>query len=627
MKKHFRSAFLLTGMLAALVLNAGPACAANKKVVRIVYSGRQVEVTGKAKGVDVRTTGARVEVENNQTDNDEVEFVLEGKSDNGNFEYKGRCKTTIVLNGVSLRSNEGAALNLKSGKRMKINISEGTENNLEDGLDTLHKACVYTKGHLEISGGGTLNITCHSKNAVYAKEYIAIGKSTGNINITSDIGNAINTGGTLTINGGDINIRLSSVDKKGLKSDSLMTINDGVITLALTGDGGKGIKSGGDLVINNGKLTVITSGNYLSEASGFGGSPPMMGDSIAMEFGPPMMGGFGMDGSGAPPMMGDSTAMNFGPPMMGGFMGEFNDSAMQAMMDEGRKMMERFQQMTDEERDSLMRGGLDFGAPPMGGPGMGGFGSPNNIELSDSVRNLLFADEDSNKEGEFGGPGGRRNLEGTAKAVKAMGRIVINGGDLRLETSTAGAEGLEGKQGVTICGGKIYIKAKDDAINSGGKIVFAGGDVFAWSIGNDAIDSNSRETGAITISGGKVIACSQCGPPDEAFDCDFSPFILTGGTVFGMGGSMGGQTTSPTVQDDTQPTVILSGLPCPKGKTLVCADEAGTELFTFDIPFTMQSSSSILSLPQFELGKTYIVKIKEPDVEIKRFTFDEAVVN
>lgn len=90
---------------------------------------------------------------------------------------------------------------------------------------------------------------------------------------------------------------------------------------------------------------------------------------------------------------------------------------------------------------------------------------------------------------------------------------------------------------------------------------------------------------------------------------------------------MGGQATSPTVQDDTQPTVILSGLPCPRGKTLVCTDEAGTELFTFDIPFTMQSSSSILSLPLFKMGKTYVVKIKEPDVELKKFTFDEIVVN
>ncbi len=589
MKKHFHFAFLLIGLLAGLAMDAIAADASNKKdIVKIVYAGNNVEVIGKVKGIDVHTTGAKVEVKNNRTDNNEVEFVLEGMSDNGNFEYNGTYKTTIVLNSVSLKSKDGATLNLKSGKRMKIIIADNTENDLEDGLDTLHKACIYTKGHLEFSGGGTLNITCNSKNAVFAKEYILVGKSTGEINITSDTGNAINTGSSLTINGGDINIKLSSVDKKGLKSDSLMTINNGTITLTLTGNGGKGIKSGGDLVINNGKVTVITSGNYISEASGFGG--------------------FGA------------------PPMMGGFMGEFNDSVMQAMMDEGRKMMERFQMMSDDERDSVMQS-MGFGGPPMGGPGIGGFSSTNNIDISDSIRNLLFADENLNMENAFGGPGGRRNLEGTAKAVKAMGHIMINGGDVHIETSTAGAEGLEGKQGVTFSGGKVFVKAQDDAINSNGKIVFAGGDIFAWSTGNDAIDSNSCETGAITISDGKIIACSQCGPPDEAFDCDFSPLILTGGTVFGMGGSMGGQATSPTVQDDTQPTVILSGLPCPRGKTLVCTDEAGTELFTFDIPFTMQSSSSILSLPLFKMGKTYVVKIKEPDVELKKFTFDEIVVN
>lgn len=250
-------------------------------------------------------------------------------------------------------------------------------------------------------------------------------------------------------------------------------------------------------------------------------------------------------------------------------------------------------------------------------------GGGSNIEISDSIRQLLFADVQEDERG--GGFGGKRKYNGSTKAIKAMGTVTINGGDVRIETQAAGAEGVEGKLGITMNGGTLWVKSQDDGMNSSGKIVFNGGNTFVWSMGNDAIDSNSRGAGAITITGGTVISCSQTGSPEEAFDCDFSPLLLTGGTVFGMGGSMIGDATAPAENDDTQPTVVLSGLPCPKGKTLVATDERGKEVFSFEIPFTMQQSSSILSLPEFKKGQTFSVKIKDPDVTLKRFMFDSTI--
>ena len=576
---------LINVLTLVLLFESQTIMAADKRTVRIVYSDNSVKVVNKIKKVSIITNGAKVSVDNTLADK-EVEFILEGKSDNGSFEYNGSYKTTIVLNGVNLKTTEGAVINLNSGKRMKIKMAKGTINSLEDGVDTLHKACIYTKGHLEISGNGTLKLNGHAKNVISAKEYILLDKSTGRINITTDAGNAISTDAQLTINGGNININMASVGKKALRSDSLMTINGGQINAVITGDGSKGIKCLDDLVINDGTVNIVTSSNYLTENSG-------------------------MDGFG-------------GGPDMGGFGGrEINDSTWQPMpmMEDGQEMMEKFQQMPQEERDSVMK------AMGMGGPMHGfGMGSSSNIELSDSIHTLLLgAEQKEDKNNGIGGPGGRRNLKGTAKAVKVMNKITINGGDIHLETSTAGSEGLEGKYGITVNGGKLYIKAQDDAVNSGGKIIFNGGDVFVWSIGNDAIDSNSREAGALTLSGGKVMSCSQCGPPDEAFDCDSSPMLLTGGIIFGMGGSMGGEPTTPTAQDNTQPTVSLNGLPCPKGKTLLCLDETDKEIFSFVFPFTMESSNSILSLPEFNIGKTYTVKIKDPDVKIKEFTFDSVI--
>lgn len=570
--------------LAAVALLA-VSCLAEAKddVVTVTFQDGTASVKGVPKGVTVKTEGADVTIDNPLTDK-EFTFLLEGKSQSGSLSYKGKFKATFVLNGLELRNvREGAAISLNCGKRMKLKVAEGTRNVLEDAADTLHKACLYTRGHLEITGGGELTVIGNSKNGIAAKEYVQIKRGAGKIAVTSDSGNGINAGEELMIEGGQIDINVS-------------------------GKGGKGIRCGGDLTIDGkAEVNVTTSGSYVAEKDfGFGGPPPMgdfeMNDSLRAEFEkmrppfPPQDGDFPQRG-GFPP-----------PPSMGG---------------------EGFP-----------------GAGPQGPPN----GQKSNIDISDTDREKLFADvqdlkempafgkdggmqppqdgakQPSMKGGMSGGPGGKHKYQGAAKAVKVIGTARIKGGNVHLETTGDGAEGLEGKKGVEVSGGKLYIKACDDAINSNGKIIFSGGDSFVWSTGNDAIDSNSREAGAITISGGTVVACSQIGPPEEAFDCDFSPMLLTGGTVFGMGGSMTGEATAPADSDDTQPTVVLSGLPLPKGMTLIATDDNGRELFSFDIPFSMRSSSSILSLPAFAKGKTYSVRLKQPDLTLKTFTFEKTVV-
>ncbi|MBO4564911.1 MAG: carbohydrate-binding domain-containing protein [Bacteroidaceae bacterium] len=618
---------LLMGVL-LLTVGIGMVSAAKKEKVTIVYAGNSVKVSQpKNKNIQIQHNGAKVVVESTVTDQ-EVEYVLKGSSANGSFELNGAYKATVTLDGVVLTTQEGAAINLKCGKRIKLHLQKGSSNSLVDGVDTLHKACVYTKGHLEIDGEGNLTLTANSKNAIAAKEYVEIKSNTGKIAISSATGNGISSGANLTIDGGMIDINLSSVDKKALKCDSTLTINGGSIHASLTGDGGKGVKCDGDMVINGGSIDIETSGNYVSErAFGFGdfGGFGGFGDGEMPDFGGgmPDFGGFGgFPGMGAMP-----DSINFGGFPGGGFPG-FGEGGMPDFGGFGG-----FPGM-GAMPDSINFGGFpgggfpgfgeggmpDFGGgmPDFGGfGGFGGQGRGSDIQISDSIRQLLFGNEREERGMGFA----KRKYNGSAKAIKVMGTLTINGGDVKVKTASTGAEGMEAKRGVTINGGTVYVKAMDDGISSNGTITFNGGDVFVWSVGNDAIDSNSNSRESLIITGGKVTACSQVGPPEEPFDSDFSQMTLTGGTVFGMGGSMMGEAPMPKESADTQLTVSLNGLPCPVGKTLLCVDDKGKELYSFVIPFSMQSSSSILSLPQFEKGKTYKVKIKEPDVTLKEFTF------
>ena len=78
--------------------------------------------------------------------------------------------------------------------------------------------------------------------------------------------------------------------------------------------------------------------------------------------------------------------------------------------------------------------------------------------------------------------------------------MVINDGELYITTATNNAEGIESKKELDINGGKIFVKAYDDGINSSNDFRVKGGDLTVISIVGDGLDSN----GNLTISGGYI---------------------------------------------------------------------------------------------------------------------------
>ena len=272
-------------------------------VVEVVYNGTEATVTI-PKCMKDSVTCTRVNGSNSYVfleykgSSDEIIYDVKGSSDNGSLIIKSDYKMQVNLNNVSLTSTCGEALRFKCGKRIALVMADGSVNTFKDSKDKgvtpdpqdSHKACIYTKGHLELSGAGTLNVTGNYNHAVAAKEYLKVKKSVKAINILGAAGDAIHVGEYFTMNGGKLTIgegtkgdgvqveyktdddgarvkdeentgeiiindgtlditMVASEDTKCMKADGNVTINGGTLLLHAMANGSRGIQSDGTLTI------------------------------------------------------------------------------------------------------------------------------------------------------------------------------------------------------------------------------------------------------------------------------------------------------------------------------------------------------------------------------------------
>lgn len=250
-----------------------------------------VNVPATIKGdIEVSTLAGHVTIKNNNLWN-EVELTLSGNCNNGSLTYEGAFKSTIRLNGLSLTSLSGPALNIQNGKRIDLVLTNGTVNSLTDAASGTHKAALYCRGHLEVEGGGSLMVKGNTGHAIASNEYMLLKKSTGTITIAGSVKDAIHCGqyfemrggtvawdenmkgdgiqaelelmadnitpkpepentGNLIISGGSVSGVMTAETGDGIKCDGLMTISGGTIDLRATGTGCRGIKADMGLTVS-----------------------------------------------------------------------------------------------------------------------------------------------------------------------------------------------------------------------------------------------------------------------------------------------------------------------------------------------------------------------------------------
>lgn len=254
--------------------------------VRVNYAGSTAHVTVSgdvAPHMAITASAADVSVVADALLQSEVVYELTGTSADGSFFMEGEYKATLVLNNLTLTNQRGAAVDIQNGKRIKVQLPDGTTTALVDGAGGTHKACFFVNGHPEFCGGGALVLTGNTKHAFASDEYTLLEPGFGSITVNKAVGDGMNIeqylrmqGGSISIKGvqgdgidvkvtndpldeengnifieaGSIDLTVSADDVKGIKCDNAMTITGGSITALVSGLGTKGISTGTDLIIS-----------------------------------------------------------------------------------------------------------------------------------------------------------------------------------------------------------------------------------------------------------------------------------------------------------------------------------------------------------------------------------------
>ena len=203
----------------------------NAVTITWTNDGATVDIPERVEGVTATVDGGNVVINNANTWS-EQEFILQGTSSAGSLVYKGAFKTKFHLNGVNLTSADSAAIDIECGKRIDLILEEGTENSFTDPSTRVNdnedygggKAAFYCKGHMEISGGGSLTITGNYKHALATKEYLFLKRTVGNITIAKSVADGIHCGeeelnGQFIMTGGSIDLTMSTQSTKGIRLD------------------------------------------------------------------------------------------------------------------------------------------------------------------------------------------------------------------------------------------------------------------------------------------------------------------------------------------------------------------------------------------------------------------------
>lgn len=229
--------------------------------VTVVFSNNDAVITHDIEDTEVYMESGNLIVDSTK----KITLVVSGTLEGSIIVRKSDGKFKLVLNGVTITSSSGPAINLQTEKRCFIVIADGTENFITDGEDhpvmsngSTTKGAIFSEEQIIISGEGKLVVNGRYKHGIASDDYIKI--ISGEIIIESTVSDGLRANDYVVIDGGKIDITSSG---DGIEVErGYVVINGGTLNIDAEGDGIKAGNQSEDLSIKpyisifNGDITI-----------------------------------------------------------------------------------------------------------------------------------------------------------------------------------------------------------------------------------------------------------------------------------------------------------------------------------------------------------------------------------
>lgn len=523
-------------------------------IVDVIFDNGNVQYSKLPEGISVQSNGKDVHFVSHIAG---VEFRLSGHSNDGSFSVTSQKSTLVTLNGVALASRN-TPIKIECREIAFLQCTGQAVNYLTDYPNEQNTttaktaAAIETTGDIVLCGGGKIALCGKRRFAMHCSGRLLINGAT--LVVENSVHDAISTVGGLAVVKGDLRINATNDAIKAKKGNVLFF--DGNISLTSTGEKGDGIQAK-DIYMYGGNLSVKTIGNA---SRGFNAKGSV----------------YIVDGS--------LSVLTEGGPTFSEKKADYSSNAC----------------IKCENAMYIGGGYLNIENHATAGKGINCNGK---MQMNDGILLVRNYGEDIVHPT-------IADAHASAKGVKCDSTIAINGGKIEVLVFGKGerCEGMESKNEIVISGdANIYVYATDDAINSGGDLIFNGGKLYVYSAQNDGIDSNA----GIIINGGTVIA-NGSGGPEQGIDCDFDGNLrITGGTIVSIGGMMGDRPNIPRNKLSTQQTIAWSGVELQRDRYINLCNENNEIVLSYKLPRNINHAGVIISSPQLRKNSAYTLSTSD----------------
>lgn len=517
-----------------------------------------VQVTLSDSGIQVSGDGAEADG-TTLTIKEEGTYVISGSLSSGQIviEADDSAKIHLVLNGVSVRCENSAALLIRGADKVFVTLAEGSENTLESGSeapsgeDENVDGVIFSRSDLILNGSGSLTINAGYKHGIVSKDDLVI---TGGVYNITAVGGGLYGKDCVKILDGTFNL---NVEMDGIQSDNEEDADRGFVYIAggtydITA-GHDGIQAETLLKVADGTINITTgtgSGaavNGSSDTDSTSNGSTNVTDSSSSESIKGLKSGSLLEITGGMIVINsedDSVHSNGSITITAGNLTfSSDDDAVHA-----------------DENLQIDGGSIQILQSYEGLEG-------KSVVINDGTISLVSADDGINVNGGadssgFGGFGRGFETDSFGSSETDI-YIAINGGEITIDAS---GDGLDSNGNLYITGGVTYISGPSDS-------------------GNGALDYGEGCTGE--ISGGVLLAVG----------------------ASGMAENMSSSSTQCTFMQNLDETA--SG-----GDTVTITDASGNVLASYTPVRSYQNI--IFSCPELQVGETYTVTAGSQSVAVEQ---------